>query len=122
MACLQPWTGLGQVSHGAGAQTHRKIPGRFKSVLTDGHVEIDNTTVERCMRPIVLDPKNALFAGQDTGAQNRAMFASISKNCQLNKVDLYAYMTSVLTAISHRFSQGHEQKYIEPLRPWNVGK
>jgi len=118
MACLQPWTGLGQVSNGAGAQTHRKIPGRFKSVLTDGHVEIDNTTVERCMRPIVLDPKNALFAGHDTGAQNRAMFASISKNCQLNKVDLYAYMTSVLTAIS----QGHKQKYIEPLRSWNVGK
>ena len=70
------------------------------------------------MRPIVLDPKNALFAGHDTGAQNRAMFASISKTCQLNKVDLYAYMTSVLTAIS----QGHKQKYIEPLRPWNVGK
>ena len=70
------------------------------------------------MRPIALNRKNALFAGQDTGAQNRAMFASISKTCQLNKVDLHAYMTSVLTAIS----QGHKQKYIEPLRPWNVGK
>ena len=118
MACLQPWSGLGQVSHGAGAQTHRKIPGRFKSVLTDGHFEIDNTTVERCRRPIVLDPKNALFAGQDTGAQNRAMFASISKTCQLNKVEPHAYITSVLTAIS----QGHKQKYIEPLHLWNVGK
>jgi hypothetical protein len=40
--------------------------------------------------------------GHDTGAQNRAMFASISKTCQLNKVDLYAYMTSVFTAIYHR--------------------
>ena len=58
------------------------------------------------MRPIVLDPKNALFEGHDTGAQNWAMLASISKNCQLNKVDLYAYMTSVLTAISHRSFSG----------------
>ena len=58
------------------------------------------------MRPIVLNPKNALFVGHDTGAQNRAMFASISKTSQLNKVDLYAYMTSVLTATSHRSFSG----------------
>ena len=57
------------------------------------------------MRPIALNRKNALFAGHDTGAQNRAMFASISKTCQLNKVEPHAYMTSVLTAIS----QGHKQ-------------
>jgi hypothetical protein len=58
------------------------------------------------MRPIVLDPKNALFSGQDTGAQTRAMFASISKNCHLNKMDLYASMTSGLTAISPRSFSG----------------
>jgi hypothetical protein len=77
MACLQPWTDLGQVSNGAGAQTHRKILGRFKSVLTDGRIEIDNNTVVRCMRPIALNLKNALFAGLDAGAQNWAMLASI---------------------------------------------
>ena len=69
------------------------------------------------MRPIVLDPKNALFEGHDTGAQNWAMLASISKNCQLNKVEPHAYMTSVLTAIA----QGHKQKYIKQLLPWNFG-
>ena len=70
------------------------------------------------MRPIVLDPKNARFAGHDTGAQNRAMFASISKTCQLNKVEPHAYMTDVLTAIA----QSHKQKYIKQLLPWNFGK
>ena len=58
------------------------------------------------MRPIVLNPKNALFVGHDTGEKNRAMFASISKTSQLNKVDLYAYMTSVFTAIYHRYFSG----------------
>ncbi len=69
------------------------------------------------MRPIALNPKNALFAGHDAGAQNQAMFASISKICQLNKVEPPAYMTSLLTAIA----QGHKQKYIKQLLPWNFG-
>jgi len=37
--------------------------------LEDGRIEVDNSTVERCMRPIALNRKNALFAGHDAGAQ-----------------------------------------------------
>lgn len=81
--------------------------------LTDGRIEIDNNTVERCMRPIALNRKNALFAGHDLGAQNWAMLASIIETCKLNKVEPHAYLTGVLTAIA----QGHKQ-----LLPWNFGK
>jgi hypothetical protein len=35
--------------------------------LEDGRIEIDSNTVERSMRPIALNRKNALFAGHDTG-------------------------------------------------------
>jgi transposase len=42
--------------------------GRF---LTDGRVEIDNNTVERTIRPIALNRKNALFAGHDAGVKAR---------------------------------------------------
>ena len=70
------------------------------------------------MRPIALNRKNALFAGHDAGAQNWAMLASIIETCKLNKVEPHAYMTSVLTAIA----QGHKQKYIKQLLPWNFGK
>ena len=42
----------------------------FNLFLTDGRIEIDNNTVERCMRHIVQNSKNALFAGHDAGAQN----------------------------------------------------
>lgn len=38
--------------------------------LTDGRIVIDSNIVERCMRPIALNRKNALFAGHDAGAQN----------------------------------------------------
>jgi hypothetical protein len=38
--------------------------------LTDGRIEIDNNAVERTIRPIALNRKNALFAGHDAGAKN----------------------------------------------------
>ena len=36
--------------------------------LDDGRIEIDSNTVERSMRPVALNRKNALFAGSDVGA------------------------------------------------------
>jgi len=83
--------------------------------LTDGRVEIDNNTVERSMRPIALNRKNALFAGHDAGAQNWAILASIIETCKLNKIEPHAYLTGVLTAIA----KDHKQKDIEQLLPWN---
>jgi hypothetical protein len=44
--------------------------------LTDGRIELDNNTVERTIRPIALNRKNALFAGNDAGAQNWAIIVS----------------------------------------------
>ena len=55
--------------------------------LADGRIEIDTNTVERSMRPIALNRKNALFAGHDTGAENWACLASLIETCKLNGVD-----------------------------------
>ena len=41
-------------------------PYRF---LDDGRIEIDSNTVERSIRPIALNRKNALFAGSDGGGE-----------------------------------------------------
>ena len=49
--------------------------------LDDGRIEIDSNTVERSMRPIALNRKNALFAGSDEGAENWAMLASVIETC-----------------------------------------
>ena len=45
--------------------------------LSDGRVEIDSNTVERTIRPIALNRKNALFAGHEAGAENWAVIASL---------------------------------------------
>lgn len=83
--------------------------------LTDGRIEIDNNTVERTIRPIALNRKNALFAGHDTGAENWATIASLIETCKLNAVDPFAYLTAALTAIVN----GHKHNRVDELLPWN---
>jgi transposase len=87
----------------------------LKLFLTDGRVEIDNNSVERTIRPIALNRKNALFAGHDAGAENWATIASLIETCKLTAVDPLAYLTTTLTAIVN----GHKQSRIDELLPWN---
>lgn len=84
--------------------------GRF---LTDGRVEIDNNAVERSIRPITLNRKNALFAGHDTGAENWVVIASLIETCKMNGIEPQAWLTATLTAIL----QGHKQSQIDDLLP-----
>ncbi len=83
--------------------------------LDDGRIELDNNTVERTIRPIALNRKNALFAGHDSGAQNWAVIASLIETCKLNSIDPHGYLSGVLTAIAN----GHKQVDIRDLLPWN---
>jgi hypothetical protein len=87
----------------------------FGCFLTDGRVEIDSNTVERTIRPIALNRKNALFAGHDAGAENWAVIASLIETCKLNAIEPHAYLTATLTAIV----SGHKQSRIDELLPWN---
>ncbi|TPI28800.1 IS66 family transposase [Mesorhizobium sp. B3-1-9] len=87
----------------------------LKLFLTDGRIEIDNNSVERTIRPIALNRKNALFAGHDAGAENWATIASLIETCKLNAIDPLAYLTTTLTAIVN----GHKQSRINELLPWN---
>jgi len=68
--------------------------------LNDGRIEIDNNAVERTIRPIALNRKNALFAGHDLGAQNWGVIASLIETAKLNKIDPQAYLTK--NPASHR--------------------
>ena len=83
--------------------------------LDDGRIEMDSNAVERTIRPIALQRKNVLFAGHDAGTQNWAMLASLIETCKLNQVEPHAYLTGVLSAIVN----GHKQKEINQLLPWN---
>lgn len=83
--------------------------------LDDGRIELDNNTVERTIRPIALNRKNALFAGHDVGAENWAVIASLIETCKLNAVDPQAWLAKTLSAIVN----GHKKSQINDLMPWN---
>jgi len=83
--------------------------------LNDGRIELDNNAVERTIRPIALNRKNALFAGHDAGAENWAVIASLIETCKLNGVDPQAWLAVTLGAIV----ADHKQSLISELLPWN---
>ena len=82
--------------------------------IDDGRIELDNNTVERSIRPIALNRKNALFAGADGAAEHWATVASLIGTCKLNDIDPLAYLTDVLT----RIANGHPNRGIDQLLPW----
>lgn len=55
--------------------------------IDDGRIELDNNTVERSIRGINLNRRNALFAGSDGGAEHWAVVASLTETCKLTDVD-----------------------------------
>lgn len=73
-----------------------------------------NNAVERAIRPITLNRKNALFAGSDGGAEHLAVIASLIETCKLNHIDSLAYISDVLTGIVN----GHANRQLDSLLPW----
>ena len=82
--------------------------------LEDGRIELDTNIVERGIRPVVLNRKNALFAGHDHGAENWACIASLVETCKLNDVDPQAYFTDVLAKLVNLWPASR----IDELMPW----
>lgn len=86
--------------------------------LDDGRIEIDTNVVERSIRPIALNRKNALFAGSDEGGANWALIASLIETCKLNAVNPHLWLTDVLTKLVNRWPQSR----IDDLMPWAHAK
>ena len=82
--------------------------------LDDGRIELDTNIVERGIRPIVLNRKNALFAGHDAGAENWACIASLIETCKLKGVDPQAYFADVLTRLVNLWPASR----LDDLMPW----
>lgn len=82
--------------------------------LANGRIEIDSNVVERAIRPIALNRKNALFAGSDGGGEHWAVIASLIETCKLCGVEPHAYLADVIT----RIVNGHLNRQIDDLLPW----
>ncbi len=63
---------------------------------------------------MALTRKNALFAGNEIGAENWAKLASLVATCKLSGVNPVDYLADTLRAIL----DGHPTSRIEDLMPW----
>lgn len=86
----------------------------FIRFIDDARIEIDFNTVERAIRPIALNRKNALFAGSDRGGEHRAVIASLIETRKLNGVKPQAYLAEALTGNVN----GHPEARVNDLLPW----
>lgn len=82
--------------------------------LDDGRIELDSNTVERTIRPLALNRKNALFAGSDDGGDHWAVVASLIETAKLNGIDPQTWLTATLT----RLAAGHHASALNVLMPW----
>jgi transposase len=91
-----------------------KLWSGLRLFLDDGRIEIDTNVVERAIRPIALNRKNALFAGSDQGGVHWGVIASLIETCKLNAIDPQAYLADVLSRLVNR----HPARQIDQLMPW----
>jgi transposase len=84
--------------------------------LDDGRIEMDTNLVERCIRPVTLTRKNALFAGSDGGARHWALAMTLIETAKMNGVDPMAWLTDVLERIVSGRTKANE---LQMLLPWN---
>ena len=120
IAALEPWLRekLGLISQKTKlAEAIRYTLSRWEGLtrfLDDGRIEIDTNVVERTIRPIALNRKNALFAGSDGGAEHWAIIASLIETCKLNAINPQDYLEDAIT----RIVNGHPNSQIDHLLPW----
>ena len=82
--------------------------------LEDGRIELDTNIVERGMRPIVLNRKNALFAGHDQGAENWACHRVAGRDLQIAR----RRSASLLRRRAHQARQSLAASRLDELMPW----
>lgn len=79
----------------------------------DGHLEIDNTRLERLIRMVAVGRRNYLFAGSDNGARHAALHYTMIATCRLHGIDGQAYLADVYEKIA----SGWPQRQLAELLP-----
>ena len=84
--------------------------------LNDGRIDLDSNTVERSIRPLALNRKNALFAGSDEGGDNWAVTATLIENCKISGINPHTWLTETLS----KLAAGHPASAVGELMPWTA--
>ena len=86
---------------------------RVSRFLDDGRIDLDSNPVERSIRSLALNRKNALFAGSDEGGDNWAVIATLIENCKLSGINPHTWLAQTLTSIAN----GHQANRVDALMP-----
>jgi transposase len=98
------------------AQAIRYALGRIpkaRPYLENGHLELDNNTAERAVKPVAIGRKNWMFAGSQGGGKAMAIAFTLIETAKLNDVDPQAWLTWVLAQIAD-----HKITRLDELLPW----
>ncbi|MFG6665289.1 IS66 family transposase [Sulfitobacter sp. 916] len=98
------------------AQAIRYALGRMpkaRAYLENGHLELDNNTAERAIKPVAIGRKNRMFAGSEGGGKAMAIAFTLIETAKLNNVDPQAWLTWVLAQIAD-----HKITRLDELLPW----
>jgi transposase/uncharacterized protein (DUF1810 family) len=98
------------------AQAIRYALGRMpkaRAYLENGHLELDNNTAERAVKPVAIGRKNWMFAGSEGGGKAMAIALTLIETAKLNNVDPQAWLTWVLAQIAD-----HKITRLDELLPW----
>jgi transposase len=82
----------------------------------DGHLEIDNNSVERAIRPFVIGRRNWLFTDTVHGAQASANLYILIETAKLYGLEPYAYLCRVFAELP----KARTLVGIEALLPWQI--
>ena len=89
-----------------------RIP-KARPYLDNGHLELDNNTAERRMKPVAIGRKNWMFAGSEGGGKAMAIAFTLIETAKLNNVDPQGWLTWVLSIIAD-----HKINRLDELMPW----
>lgn len=67
--------------------------------ITDGKLNIDNNSVENCIRPVAIGRKNYMFAGSHEAASRSAMLYSLLGTGKLQGLNQLEWLKSTLIAL-----------------------
>ncbi len=103
--------------HKAAAYAMKLWP-RMKNYVLDARYLLDNNTVERGQRPMVMGRKNYLFSMNDKGAQDNALFYSLLETCDVVGLNPMEWLTDVLPKIK----KDMDEENIVALLPYQYKK
>ena len=84
---------------------------------TNGHLEMDNNSVERQIRSIAVGRKNYMFVGSHDGGRRAAIMYTLINTCKMQKVNPFLYLQDILRRVAT-----HPNSKIRELTPGNWKK